>query len=51
MPLPYSSNELDSRPPIKPLTAEQKNRYECTLDGVSAIGIPKPKSKEEGDGG
>ena len=47
--LPYSSNELDSKPPIKPLTAEQKNRYECSLDGVSAIGIPKPKSKEEED--
>ena len=49
MPLPYSSNELDSKPPIKPLTAEQKNRYECSLDGVSAIGIPKPKSKKEED--
>ena len=47
MPLPYPYDRPDSTPPIKPLTEEQKNRYECSLDGISAIGIPKPKSKEE----
>ena len=49
MPLPYPYDRPDSTPPIKPLTEEQKNRYECSLDGVSAIAIPKPKSKEEED--
>ncbi|MBA7505383.1 hypothetical protein ES706_04050 [subsurface metagenome] len=47
--LPYPCNELDNKPPVKPLTVEQKNRYECSLDGVSAVGIPKPKGKEEED--
>ena len=47
MPLPYPFNEPNSEPLFKPLTEEQKNRYECSLDGVSALGIPKPKSKEE----
>lgn len=49
MPLPYPYDKPDSTPPIKPLTEEQGNRYECSLDGISAIGIPKPKSKEEED--
>lgn len=49
MPLPYPSNKVDSQPPIKPLTEEQRNRYECSLDGISAVGIPKPKSKQDED--
>jgi Fe-S oxidoreductase len=32
---------------IKELTQEQKNKYECSLDGVSAVGLPKPQSREE----
>jgi Fe-S oxidoreductase len=32
---------------IEPLTEEQKMKLECTLDGVSALGIPKPKNEEE----
>lgn len=47
MPLPYPYDDPGDKPPIKPLTEEQKNMYECSLDGVLAIGIPKPKSKEE----
>ncbi|MFQ6122059.1 MAG: (Fe-S)-binding protein [Dehalococcoidales bacterium] len=49
MPLPYPCDRLDKELPVKPLTEEQKDRYECSLDGVSAIVLPKPKSKEEED--
>ena len=42
LPCPY-----DHPSPIKPLTDEQKKKFECSLDGVSALGIPKPKNKEE----
>ena len=34
---------------IRPLTDEQKNRFENSLDGISALGISKPKSKGEED--
>jgi len=34
---------------IKPLTDEQATRLEHSLDGISALGIPKPKSKAEED--
>jgi Fe-S oxidoreductase len=36
-------------PAIQPLTEKQKNQYEYSLDGVSALGLPKPKNKEEED--
>ncbi len=49
VPLPYPYDKVDSKPPIKPLTEEQKNRYECSLDGVVAVSLPKPKSKMEED--
>jgi len=49
VPLPYPYDKSDKKTPVKPLTEEQKNTYECSLDGVSAIAIPKPKSKEEED--
>jgi Fe-S oxidoreductase len=48
MPLPCSCNKQSSSP-IKQLTEGQKSRYECSLDGVSAVAIPKPSSKEEED--
>ena len=44
--LPYPYNE-DGASPIKELTEDQKKRYECSLDGVSAVGLLKPESKEE----
>ena len=47
MSLPYPYNQPDSKPPFNRLTEEQKGRYEASLDGVSAIGIPRPKSKQE----
>jgi Fe-S oxidoreductase len=49
VPLPYPYDKPDGKVPIKPLTEEQKSTYESALDGVSVIGIPKPKSKEEED--
>ena len=45
--LPYPYDQPDKEPPLKQLTEEQKANYESSLDGVSVIGIPKPKSKEE----
>ena len=36
-------------PVIKPLTENQRNSYEHSLDGVSAVNIPRPKNKEEED--
>ncbi len=47
MPLPGDYGQTDT--PIKPLTPEQQASYECSLDGVSAVAIPRPKSKEEED--
>lgn len=45
LPPPYEETGLESH--IKPLTETEKHRYEASLDGVMAIGIPKPKSKGE----
>jgi len=49
MPLPCSQGELNDNPPIRPLTEEQKSKYECSLDGLSAVLLPKPQNKEEED--
>lgn len=46
MPLPYPYTEYDT-PPIKTLTDDQRSRYECSLDGVCAVSMLKPESKEE----
>jgi len=46
MPLPYPYTE-DGLQPIKPLTEDQRSRYECSLDGIAAVGMLKPESKEE----
>jgi Fe-S oxidoreductase len=46
MTLPCPSDQQRS---IRPLTDEQRNRFEHSLDGVSALGIPKPKTKGEED--
>ncbi|MFC1964993.1 (Fe-S)-binding protein [Chloroflexota bacterium] len=46
MPLPLGVGADDQ---IKPLTDEQRASIECSLDGVSALNIPKPKSKAEED--
>jgi Fe-S oxidoreductase len=53
MDLPCLSDRLKEsslRPlSIKPLTDEQRKRFEHSLDGVSALGMLKPKSKAEED--
>jgi Fe-S oxidoreductase len=36
-----------SQPPIRRLTDEQKLRYDSSLDGVVALGIPKPKNIQQ----
>ncbi|MDI6815447.1 MAG: hypothetical protein QMC90_05160, partial [Dehalococcoidales bacterium] len=41
IPLPYPCDKPVREPPVKPLTEEQKNTYECSLDGVSVVAIPK----------
>lgn len=46
MPLPCPSDQPLS---IRPLTDEQRSQFEHSLDGISALGIPKPKSKAEED--
>ncbi len=48
MPLPFPCDKVKANP-IKALTEEQMRSYEYSLDGVVAIGLPKPKSKEEED--
>ncbi|MCX5802009.1 MAG: (Fe-S)-binding protein [Proteobacteria bacterium] len=47
MPLPYPYDDPKKDPAITELTDEQKSRYEASLDGVVAIGIPRPKTVEE----
>ena len=49
MPLPCCQGKFNTEPTIRSLTEEQKNTYECSLDGFSAIRLAKPKSKEEED--
>jgi Fe-S oxidoreductase len=39
--------ELEGKPAVKPLSDSQKGNYECSLDGVSALALPKPQTKEE----
>jgi len=47
MPLPRPLDQPASKPSILPLSENQRKNYECGLDGVSALTLPKPKSKEE----
>ena len=47
MPLPYPYDKPENEPAFKQLTDKQKEEYECSLDGVVNVAIPKPKSKAE----
>ena len=47
MPLPYPYNQPGQEPPAKKLSEEQQRTYDTSLDGVSAIGLIQPKSKQE----
>lgn len=44
MPLPFDCGGCEK---ITPLTDEQKEKWEHSLDGVSALNLPKPQTKEE----
>lgn len=45
-PLPYPYENYEETP-ITPLKEEQKKKWEHSLDGVSALTLPKPESPEE----
>jgi Fe-S oxidoreductase len=45
--LPRPLDQQEPKPPYPVLSESQKKTYECGLDGVSALSLPKPKSKEE----
>jgi len=47
MPLPPPLDQQEKKTPYSPLSENEKKNYECSLDGVSALGLPKPRSKEE----
>jgi Fe-S oxidoreductase len=47
MPLPPPLDQKEKKPPYSPLSESQRKNYECSLDGVSALSLPKPKSREE----
>jgi Fe-S oxidoreductase len=44
LPPPYDTYEEE---PITPLTEDQQGKWEHSLDGVSALTLPKPQSPEE----
>jgi hypothetical protein len=46
MSLPPPLDQGEKKAPYSPLSEDQKKSYECSLDGVSALALPKPKSKE-----
>jgi Fe-S oxidoreductase len=48
MPLP-GSVATEAEPLIGPLTENQKERFDASLDGVVALGLPKPKTKADED--
>ena len=45
--LPAPLDNPEDEPGIKELTESQKAKFDCSLDGVSAIGLVKPQTKEE----
>jgi len=47
MPLPSPLEGKEKKKPYPDLSEDKKKNYECSLDGVSAISLQKPKSKEE----
>jgi Fe-S oxidoreductase len=49
MPLPPPLEKIGMKPPYPLLSAAKRKEYECSLDGVSAVSIPRPKTKQEED--
>jgi len=47
MPLPPPLDRTGTKPPYPLLPEAKKKEVECSLDGVSAISLPKPKNKQE----
>jgi Fe-S oxidoreductase len=47
MPLPPPLDRTGTKPPYPLLPEAKKKAYECSLDGVSALSLPKPNRKEE----
>jgi Fe-S oxidoreductase len=47
LPLPPPYDKFDLEPKIRCLTDEQIARYECELDGVSAVMFPKPETESQ----
>ena len=43
LPLPPPYDKLESEPKLKSLKPDQQERYGCSLDGVSAVMLPKPE--------
>jgi Fe-S oxidoreductase len=46
-PLPAPLDDPDDEPGIKALTESQMAKFDTSLDGVSAVGLIKPQTKEE----
>ncbi len=47
MSLPPPVEKSETEPPIHLLSESQRKNYESSLDGVSALMLPKPKDKQE----
>ncbi|MFC2018114.1 (Fe-S)-binding protein [Chloroflexota bacterium] len=47
MALPFDCDSPCEGSAIKPMSDAQRERYECSLDGISVVNIPKAKNKEE----
>ncbi len=47
MPLPPPLDKEEKKEPYPELSEDKKKNYECFLDGVSAVSIPKPKDKKD----
>jgi Fe-S oxidoreductase len=46
-PLPPPYDKPEEQPGFKKLSKDIKDKYEASLDGVMAVGVPKPASEEE----
>ena len=47
MPLPAPLDDPANEPLIPEMTAEQQKKYETSLDGFSALMLPRPETREE----
>jgi len=45
--LPYPYNHTNEEKPVNQLTDKQRGKYETSLDGFLAIGIPRPENEDE----